>query len=62
MAAYTACLDLALGVGTPLLGLIAAKAGLGAMFLVSALIVLSAAGFALTLLRPHPSKTINVFH
>jgi MFS family permease len=52
MAAYTACLDLALGVGTPLLGLIAAKAGLGAMFLVSALIVLSAAGFALTLLRP----------
>ena len=51
MGAYTAFLDIALGVGSPALGLIAAGAGLGTVFLVSALIVLSAAGFALKLLR-----------
>ena len=36
MGAYTACLDLALGVGSPALGLVAGGAGLGAVFLASA--------------------------
>ena len=37
--AYTAFLDLALGVANPALGLVAARAGVSAVFLVSALIV-----------------------
>ena len=43
MGAYTACLDLALGIAGPALGLVATSAGLNAAFLVSALIVLAAA-------------------
>jgi MFS family permease len=50
MGAYTACLDLALGVSGPLLGLVASSAGLGAVFLVSAMAVLISAGIALRLL------------
>jgi MFS family permease len=52
MGAYTACLDLALGITGPLLGLIAADAGLSTAFLVSAGIVLASAGVSATLLRP----------
>jgi MFS family permease len=51
MGAYTACLDLALGVSGPALGLVAGKAGVSAVFLVSALIVLGAATIAVRLLR-----------
>ena len=51
MGAYTAFLDVALGFGSPALGLVAGWAGLGAVFLASALVVLSAAGVALHLLR-----------
>jgi MFS family permease len=51
MGAYTACLDLALGVASPALGLIAGGAGLGAVFLAGALVVLGAAVVAAWLLR-----------
>lgn len=51
MGAYTAFLDVALGFGSPALGLVAGWAGLGAVFLASALVVLGAAGVALHLLR-----------
>jgi MFS family permease len=53
MAAYTACLDIALGVSGPLLGLVASGAGLGAVFEVSALIVFASAPIALLLLKHH---------
>jgi MFS family permease len=46
MGAYTVFLDVALGFGTPVLGLIGGWAGLGAVFLVSALIVLVSSAFA----------------
>ncbi|HEY0570475.1 MAG TPA: arabinose transporter [Enterovirga sp.] len=51
MGAYTACLDLALGVSGPSLGLIAGSAGLPAVFLVSALVVLCAASISVPLVR-----------
>jgi MFS family permease len=50
MGAYTAFLDLALGFGTPALGLVAGGAGLGAVFLASAIAALTAAAVALRLL------------
>jgi MFS family permease len=46
MGAYTVFLDVALGFGTPVLGLIGAAEGLGAVFLTSALAVLAGAVFA----------------
>jgi MFS family permease len=49
--AYTAFLDLALGVTSPALGLVASWAGIGAVFQVSGLVVLGAAGIALRLLQ-----------
>lgn len=52
MGIYTAFLDVALGLGSPALGLAAARTSLGAVFLFSALIVLGAGGIALRLLRP----------
>lgn len=51
MGAYTAFLDLSLGVASPALGLVAGGWGLSAVFLVSAVVVLGAAGVALQLLR-----------
>jgi MFS family permease len=51
MGAYTACLDIALGVSGPVLGLIASSAGFGVVFLVSAIVVLSSAVVALKLQR-----------
>jgi MFS family permease len=51
MGTYTAFLDLALGFGSPPLGLIAGLTGLGSVFLASTLIVLCAAAIALRLLR-----------
>jgi MFS family permease len=53
MGAYTACLDIALGVSGPMLGVIASRAGLGAVFLTSSIIVLSAAPVALRLIFSH---------
>ena len=50
MGAYTACLDLALGIASPALGLIAGGAGLSAVFLASTLAVLCAAPIAMQLL------------
>jgi predicted MFS family arabinose efflux permease len=49
MGAYTAFLDLALGVGGPALGLVASGAGLGTVFLVSTLVGLCAVPIALWL-------------
>jgi MFS family permease len=43
MAAYTVCLDIALGLGSPALGLIAGSTGLGSVFLASTMAVLGAA-------------------
>lgn len=51
MGAYTAFLDLALGLANPGLGLVASKAGLGAVFLVSALVVTCSAVVATRLLN-----------
>ena len=51
MGAYTACLDLALGISGPMLGFIAHGAGLGTAFLVSGLLVLCAAPIAWRLQR-----------
>jgi MFS family permease len=50
MGAYTVFLDVALGFGSPALGLIAGRFGLDAAFLISALIALGAAAVALRLL------------
>ncbi len=50
MGAYTVFLDMALGIGSPALGLVAGRFGLDAAVLVGALIVLGAAAVALYLL------------
>jgi len=50
MGAYTACLDLALGVGTPALGAVASQWGLGSVFLASTVTVAMAALIAVKLL------------
>jgi MFS family permease len=56
MGAYTAFLDVALGFGTPALGLLASVAGLGAVFIASAVAALCAAPIAASFLRSsaHP--------
>jgi MFS family permease len=51
MGAYTACLDVALGFGSPALGLVAGWAGLPAVFLVAAVAVLAAGGVVVRLMR-----------
>jgi MFS family permease len=55
MGIYTAFLDVALGFGSPALGLIAGWAGLGSVFLASTVVVLCAAAIAAQLLRA-PSR------
>jgi MFS family permease len=58
MGMYTVFLDVALGFGTPALGLIAGAAGLQAVFLAGALAAVAAMGFAVRLLvppRPQPT-------
>ena len=50
MGAYTVFLDMALGFGSPMLGLVAGRFGIDAAFLVSALIALGASVIALRLL------------
>jgi predicted MFS family arabinose efflux permease len=49
MGAYTACLDLALGVSGPILGLVAGHVGFGAVFMVSAMTVLCVVPIAVRL-------------
>jgi hypothetical protein len=49
MGAYTVFLDMALGFGSPMLGLVAGRFGIDAAFLVSALIALGASVIALRL-------------
>ena len=51
MGAYTAFLDLALGLANPVLGLVASGAGLASVYLVSTLVVLCAAAIAVLLLN-----------
>jgi predicted MFS family arabinose efflux permease len=51
MGAYTVFLDVALGFGSPALGLLAGWKGLGSVFLASAIVVLGAAGVAAWLLH-----------
>jgi MFS family permease len=51
MGAYTAFLDLALGLANPVLGLVAGGFGLGAVFLASALVVMCSAAVAVQLLN-----------
>jgi predicted MFS family arabinose efflux permease len=65
MGAYTAFLDVALGFGSPALGLIADWGGLSSVFLAGALLVLSASIIALRLLRKsqlvsRPSRPLNI--
>ncbi|MEZ2131959.1 MULTISPECIES: arabinose transporter [unclassified Sinorhizobium] len=55
MGTYTAFLDLALGLASPALGLLAGQAGTGRVFLVSALVVVLASAVALWL-RRHPAS------
>jgi len=52
MGAYTAFLDLTLGLASPALGFVGGVAGIGAVFLTSAVVVLCAAAIAMRLLRP----------
>ncbi|HET8946249.1 MAG TPA: arabinose transporter [Candidatus Polarisedimenticolia bacterium] len=54
MGAFTAFLDLALGIANPALGLLASRAGLTSLYLAGALTVLCAAPVALHLLRSSP--------
>jgi MFS family permease len=61
MGAYTAFLDLTLGLASPALGLVGSVAGLGAVFLTSAVVVLGAAAVAMRLLRPSPNAA-GVLH
>ena len=55
MGTYTAFLDLSLGLASPALGLIADTFSLGAVFLVSAVIVVGTVGVAWLLLFPRPA-------
>ena len=59
MGAFTAFLDLALGLASPALGLIATHAALDSVFLVSALVVLTAAFVAIRLLRARTLPTTS---
>src|SRR5262249_58922335 len=56
MGAYTAFLDVALRFGTPALGLLASIAGLGSVFMVSAVVVLCVAPIAACLLGASPAR------
>jgi MFS family permease len=61
MGAYTVFLDVALGFGTPVLGVLAAVAGLGAAFVASAVAALCAAGIAAALLHTPRAQHARVF-
>ncbi len=61
LGAYTAFFDLTMGIGTPLLGYIANRAGLQAVFLVSALAAFCSAPIAWWLMRT-PTLPLRVDH
>lgn len=58
MGTYTAFLDVALGVGSPALGLIGGRFGLDAVFLASALTVLGSAAITIPLLYSAPKNAV----
>jgi predicted MFS family arabinose efflux permease len=58
VGAYTAFLDLTLGLASPLLGFIGGIAGIGAVFLTSAVVVLASAFIAMQLLPPRSSARL----
>jgi MFS family permease len=60
IGAYTACLDLALGLANPALGVVAHKSGLSAVFLVSTLVVLCAAAIGVRLLYARRRSDISL--
>jgi MFS family permease len=62
MGAYTVFLDVALALGSPLLGIVAGVAGIGAVFLASAIVVACAAVVAVRLLvsTKSPVTCLNV--
>jgi MFS family permease len=60
MGAYTAFLDVALGFGSPALGLVAGWGGLSSVFLAGALLVLSASVIALRLLYKSPAASTQM--
>jgi hypothetical protein len=62
MGAHTAFLEVALWFGTPTLGLIANVAGLGAVFLISAVAALWSAPIAASFVRPSPSPAAPARH
>jgi len=62
MGAYTAFLDVALGFGTPALGLLANIAGLSAVFLASAVAALCAVPIAASFLRSSTSPATPASH
>ena len=51
MGAYTAFLDLALGVANPALGLVASGAGIAMVYLVSTVLVICSAAIAMSLMN-----------
>jgi predicted MFS family arabinose efflux permease len=57
MGAYTSCLDLALGVGMPGLGLVADHTGLATVFLVSAGVICASLAVTLQMQRPALRRT-----
>ena len=59
MGAYTAFLDLALGLANPALGLVAGKAGLNAVYLVSSVVVVCAAVVAVRLMAEGSALSRN---
>jgi MFS family permease len=60
MGAYTVFLDVALGFGSPALGLVAAAQGFSAAFLLAAMLVLSATGIAARLMAsPTPNGDVR---
>jgi MFS family permease len=56
MGAYTVFLDVALGFGTPALGLIASRSGLGSVFLAGMIAVLAAAFVTFWVLKRPPTN------
>lgn len=59
MGAYTACLDLALGLGTPALGVAAAQLGIGSVFLVSTAVVCCGLLVPLCIVRRRSAGTLT---
>jgi len=60
MGTYNAFLDLTLGLGSPVLGLLAGRAGLGAVFVASAIAALLAVPIAIVLIRAPRRKVAPI--